>query len=412
MTDTDQLLSIKSLGHRGDGIASGTEGPIFVPGALPGEEVRATVSNGRASNVDIVSPSPERIQPICRHFEDCGGCSVQQLAEAPYLAWKRQMVEKALADRALELEVSEVLPSQPQSRRRAVLTAVRAGRHILLGYHAKASHRLVDIQECPVLVPEIVAALPGLKSLAAALMPKKGELRITILSTTTGLDAAFENADRKYESRFADLSRLAVDLDLARLTINGETLLQVRPPALDMGGLAVVPPPAGFTQATLGAEEAIAGLVLRGLGKAKKVADLFAGSGTFALRIARTASVHAVEGDAAAIKALDQALRVPQGLKKVTHERRDLFRRPLMKAELESFDAVVFDPPRAGAQAQAEQIAASRVKKVVAVSCNPATFARDLRILVDGGYRIETVTPVDQFLFSPHIECVATLIRE
>ncbi|WP_417685227.1 class I SAM-dependent RNA methyltransferase [Roseibium sp.] len=409
---SETRLKISELGHRGDGIAFTDDGQVFVPAALPGEEVLAQVDRGRAQDVTIVTASPDRIEPICRHFEACGGCTVQHLAETPYLEWKRQMVVKALADRGIETTVHPVIASKPGSRRRAVLTAVRAGRHVLLGYHEKASHRLVNIAECPVLVPEIVSALPGLRKLSAELMPKKGELRVNVLSTTNGLDVAFDNADRKYETRFASLTQLAVEQDLARLTINGETLFQVRPPALDMGGLAVVPPPAGFTQATLEAEEALSRLVLDGIGKVKKVADLFAGIGTFALRIARSASVHAVEGDAAAIQSLDQALRVPKGLKKVTHERRDLFRRPLIKAEMEGYDAVVFDPPRAGAQAQAEQIAASKVKTVVAVSCNPATLARDLRILIDGGYTLQSVTPVDQFLFSSHIECVATLKRE
>ncbi|WP_417670708.1 class I SAM-dependent RNA methyltransferase [Roseibium sp.] len=408
----DTHLRVSELGHRGDGIAQIDGGQVYVAGALPGETVTAQVDKGRASKIELVERSPDRIEPICRHFETCGGCSVQHLAEAPYLEWKRQIVVKTLADRGIETEVSPVVASKPGTRRRAVLTAVRAGRHILLGYHEKASHKLVNISECPVLVPQIVAALPGLKNLSAEMMPKKGELRINVLATGNGLDVAFDNADRKYDKRFAALTQLAVEQDLARLTVNGETLFQVRPPALDMGGLAVVPPPAGFTQATLDAEEALSKLVLEGIGKAKKVADLFAGVGTFALRIARSASVHAVEGDAAAIHSLDQALRVPQGLKKVTHERRDLFRRPLMKAEMEGFDAVVFDPPRAGAQAQAEQIAASKVRTVIAVSCNPATLARDLRTLVDGGYSVQSVTPVDQFLFSPHIECVAVLKRE
>ncbi|WP_153770983.1 class I SAM-dependent RNA methyltransferase [Labrenzia sp. CE80] len=410
MRDTN--LTIAELGHRGDGIAHSEGGQVYVPGALPGEEVTAEVSNGRAADVTYIKTSPDRIEPICNHYESCGGCSVQHMAQEPYLDWKRGLVVKALADRGIEAEVSPAVPSEPESRRRAVLTAARAGRTILLGYHEKASHKMVDISECPVLVPEIVAGLRGLKRLCVELMPKKGELRLNVLSTTNGLDVAFDQADRKYESKFAALSQLAVELGLARLTINGETLLEARPPALDMGGLTVVPPPAGFTQATLQAEEALCNLVLEGLGKSKKVADLFAGVGTFALRIAKSASVHAVEGDAAANKALDKALRVPRGLKKVTFERRDLFRRPLMKAELATYDAVVFDPPRAGAQAQAEQIAVSKVKTVIAVSCNPATLARDLRILIDGGYTLQKVTPVDQFLFSPHIECVAILKRE
>jgi 23S rRNA (uracil1939-C5)-methyltransferase len=412
MTQTETSLSVTSLGHRGDGIAVTPDGSIFVPGALPGEEVSARIANGRASHITITTPSPDRIEPVCQHYDTCGGCSVQHLAEAPYLEWKRQLVINALANQGIETDVAPTVASEPQSRRRAALTAARAGRSILLGYHEKASHRLVDISECPVLVPEIVAGLKGLKRLCVELMPKKGELRVNVLSTTNGLDVAFDQADRKYEKRFAALSQLAVELDLARLTINGETLLEARAPTLDMGGLSVSPPPAGFTQATKAAEEALSKLMLKGLGKPKKVADLFAGVGTFALRIARGSSVHAVESDAAALKSLDRALRVPRGLKQVTFERRDLYRRPLMAADLEGYDAVVFDPPRAGAQAQAEQIAASKVPHVVAVSCNPATLARDLRTLIDGGYSLKSVTPVDQFLFSPHIECVATLKRE
>lgn len=411
MTKNTITLQISHLGHRGDGIAETPEGPVYVPGALPGETVTAAVANGRASDIQIVETSPERIEPICRHYDSCGGCSIQHLSQTAYLTWKRGLVEKALADRGIEAEVQAVVPGTPGTRRRAVLTAVRAGRHVLLGYHEKASHRLVDIKDCPVLVPEIVSALNGLRKLAAELMPKKGELRLTVLSTTAGIDAAFENADRKYETKFSRLSQLAVELDLARLSINGETLLEIRPPVLDMAGTALVPPPGGFTQATLAAENALSELVMEDLGKPTKVADLFSGSGTFALRIAKFASVHAVENDAGALRALDASLRIPRGLKQVTQERRDLFRRPMLPEELKGFDAVVFDPPRAGAQAQAEQLAKSPVPFIAAVSCNPATLSRDLRILIDGGYKLQKVTPVDQFLFSSHIEVVALLSK-
>jgi len=412
MSKENTQLQITSLGHRGDGIAETPDGPVFVAGALPGETVSAQVTGGRAHHIRIEQASPQRIEPVCRHFDACGGCSVQHLAAGAYLDWKRALVDKALSDRGIDAAVEAVVPGAAGTRRRAVLTAVRAGRHVLLGYHEKASHRLVDIRECPVLVPEIVSALAGLKRLAEPLMPKKGELRVTVLSTTAGLDVTFDQANRAYEQKIAQLSSLAVELDLARLSVNGETLLEVRPPVLNMDGTAVVPPPGGFTQATLAAEIALCDLVMHGLGKPKKVADLFAGSGTFTLRIAKSASVHAVEGDAAALKALENALRIPKGLKQVTMERRDLFRRPLMGEELDGFDAVVFDPPRAGAQAQAEQLALSNVPRIAAVSCNPATLARDLRILIDGGYALQTVTPVDQFVFSPHIEVVANLVRE
>ncbi|GAB4516115.1 MAG: class I SAM-dependent RNA methyltransferase [Roseibium sp.] len=409
---SERQLTITELGHRGDGIALTEDGPVYVGGALPGETVRANVVNGRAADPVIERPSPDRVRPVCRHFDACGGCSVQHLSEQPYLAWKRGLVEKALGDRGIEFAVSDTIAATGGGRRRAVLTATRAGRHILLGYHEKASHRLVDISECPVLDPAIVAALPGLKALAFQAMPRKGELRLTVLATTAGLDVSLDQADKAYDRKIPVLSKMVADEDWARLSVNGEVILEMRPPLLDMGGIGIVPAPGGFTQATAAAEQALSRLVLDGTGKARTVADLFSGIGTFALRLARQANVHAVEGDAASLAAFDKALRKPQGLKKVTFERRDLSRRPLVREELEPFDAVVFDPPRAGAQAQAENLAASKVKTIVAVSCNPATLARDLRILIDGGYSLKNVTPVDQFLYSPHIEAVALLKRE
>ncbi|WP_422019220.1 class I SAM-dependent RNA methyltransferase [Roseibium sp.] len=409
---TETRLEITELGHRGDGIALTDTGPVYVAGGLPGETVEAKVQNGRAQNPAYLTQSPDRIEPVCRHYAACGGCSVQHLAEGPYLSWKRSLVEKALKTQGIDADVTQTIAATQGGRRRAVFTATRAGRAVLLGYHEKASHKLVDISECPVLDPSITSALKGLKSLAADLVPKKGELRITVLSTTSGLDVAFEKADKAYDRKIPALSQKTVELDLARLSVNGEILLEVRPPLLDMGGTGLVPPPGGFTQATHAAEEALSELVAAGVGKIKTVADLFSGVGTFALRLARAANVHAVEGDPAAIAALDRFLRKPQGLKKVTFEKRDLFRRPLVPEELEPFAAVVFDPPRAGAQAQAEMLAKSKVKTIVAVSCNPATLARDLRILIDGGYALHSVTPVDQFHFSPHIEAVAVLKRE
>jgi 23S rRNA (uracil1939-C5)-methyltransferase len=409
---SERELKISELGHRGDGIAQTDNGPIYVAGALPGETVRAKVADGRAQNPVFETRSPDRIDPVCRHFEKCGGCSVQHLAERPYLDWKRKLVENALSDRGIETTVSETVPATAGGRRRAVLTATRAGRHTLLGYHEKASHRLVDITECPVLDPVIVQAIPGLKSLAAELLPKKGELRLSVLVTTSGLDVAIDKADKNYDRKIPALSQKTVELDFARLTVKGEVILEVRPPMLDMGGIGLVAAPGGFTQATHAAEETLSRLVLSGVGKTKNVADLFSGVGTFALRLAPNSNVHAVEGDATAIASLDRALRKPRGLKKVTFEKRDLFRRPLVRDELEPFDAVVFDPPRAGAQAQAELLATSKVKTIVAVSCNPATLSRDLRILIDGGYTLQSITPVDQFQYSPHIEAVAVLTRE
>lgn len=411
MTDATIDITITALGHLGDGLASGPRGSLFVPGGLPGDVLRVKAQGDRASILEILTRSPARVEPTCRHFEACGGCSLQHMAEPEYLAFKRDQVVRALEDRGIEVPVDEVIPSAPGSRRRAVLTAVRAGHKLLLGYHERASNRLVDITECPVLDPKIVAAVPGLKRLAEVLMPRKGELRLTVLATQAGLDVALANVAPGIEKKLVQLSGLTADLGLARLSVDGEIILEARAPALPMGKVAAVPAPGGFTQATAEAEAHLATLVLAALGKSKKAADLFAGIGTFTFRMAETMSVHAVEGEAAAVAALDRASRQPAGLRQITFERRDLFRRPLMAAELAGFDAVTFDPPRTGAQAQAEQLALSKVKRIAAVSCNPATLARDLRILIDGGFKVTRVTPVDQFLYSPHVEVVAALER-
>ncbi len=410
-----QTFKITALAHKGDGVAEAPDGPVFVPFALPGETVTVRRRGARADLVEVAIPAPERIAPVCRHFGTCGGCALQHMGEGAYLAWKRGQVAAALGDRGLDVAVGDTLPAAGRGRRRAVLTAVRAGHKILLGFHERLSDRLVDVIECPVLVPEIIAALPALRRLAGMLVPRRSAVRVTALACGNGLDLAFERKENVGPREVPALVEAAMAAGFARLAVNGEVLAEARPAELDMDGVPVVPPPGGFVQATAEAETVLAGLVTKGVGGAKKVADLFAGVGTFTFRLARTATVHAVESDAAALAALDRGLRRAPGRKTISHERRDLMRNPVTSAELDAFgrgyDAVVFDPPRAGAEAQAREIAGSRVERVVAVSCNPATLGRDLRVLTDGGYAIESVTPVDQFAFSPHIEVVAVLSR-
>jgi 23S rRNA (uracil1939-C5)-methyltransferase len=272
------------------------------------------------------------------------------------------------------------------------------------------------VEECPVLLPSIVECLPLFRKLAALVMPRKGEVGLTVLASDGGMDLAMTSAAKLAPRAMAELIELAMSGGVSRLSLNAEVLVESRSPVLDMGDLPLVPPPAGFVQATRAGEEALAARVIEGIGEARKVADLFCGAGTFALRLARQASVRAVEGEAASLAALDRAWRAGGGsLREITCERRDLFRNPLTAEDLDDFgkgmEAVVFDPPRAGAEDQAREIARSSVSRVVAVSCNPATLARDLRHLVDGGYRVLSVLPVDQFRFSPHIEVVAVLSR-
>lgn len=407
-----QTVTISALAHRGDGVAETASGPLYVPFTLPGETVRVEGRGERARLIGIDSPSADRVEPPCRYFGKCGGCSLQHMEAGAYAAWKREQVVASLASRGLEAEVEPIVMASPGTRRRAVFTASRAGGRVLLGYHERASNRLVHIEHCAVVTAKISEALPALRRLAETLAPKRDEMRLTVLDTSAGLDVALTGVGKGAAKQFPKLGQIAFDADLARLSVDGEVVIEIRPPALNMDGVAVVPTPGGFTQASAPAEAAMAERVLSALGDAKQVADLYCGIGTFALRIARKAAVHAVEGDKAALKALDAAWRRASGLRAVSHESRDLSRRALMKDELEKFDAVVFDPPRAGARAQCEALAGSHVKTIVAVSCNPATLARDLRILVDGGYALKSALPVDQFLFSPHIEVVAVLKRE
>lgn len=405
-------LEILGLGHRGDGLADLDGRAVFVAGALPGERVAAELSGERGRLVDVLLPSPDRIEPVCPHYGACGGCVLQHLAPGPYAEFKRRLVVDALADRGLAPDVEPAAVVPPGSRRRATFAGVMAGRTPLVGFTEKASHRVVPVEACPVSVPELLATLPALRALTALAGTRKAALDLSVTATDSGADVAVSGlAARDVDRLRLPLIDLAARFDLARLSVAGEVVVERRPPVVTIDGVAVLLPPGGFLQASRAAEAIMAEAVVAGVGAAKRVADLYAGVGTFALRLARTADVTAAEGDAAAVAALDRAARGMSGRHRIRAERRDLARRPYVEKELVGFDAVVLDPPRAGAAEQSGWIAKSGVRKVVAVSCNPATLARDLRTLVDGGYRIRRVLPVDQFLWSSHVEVVAVLER-
>lgn len=403
-----ERLTISELGVQGDGVSHTPAGPVYVPFALPGEVVTAQVEKQRGRLISIEKPSPLRVEPVSPHFGTCGGCAAQHLAPSAYAEWKREKVVRAFRSRGLTVDVGPLVLCSPASRRRVTFTACRTGGGMQLGFNAAQSHRIVEIEQCPVALPEISAALPDLRRLASLIAAGPRPFHLTVTATRTGLDIA---ADSRLPSE--GMRRKAIDFALARgfarLSVGGEVLVECEKPVVLFGGVPVVPPPGGFVQATEHAEQAMADLVLSHLAGSRHVADLFAGCGTFALRFARNARVYAVEGEAAALGALDDAARRTQGLKPVSVEKRDLFTRPLLAKELDRFDGLVFDPPRAGAHAQCQQIARSRVKRVAAVSCNPGTLARDLAILAEGGYRLIQVTPIDQFLWSPHVEVVAFL---
>lgn len=404
-------LLVTRMGAQGDAVAMGPSGPLFVPYALPGERVAATVEGERARLDAVLDASPERVAPACRHFGRCGGCLLQHWDLAPYLAWKRGLVAEALAREHIAAEVAPVVDAHGAGRRRVIFHARQYGATGVVGFAERKSHAMVDLAECPVLAPDLDQALPAARAVAQALAPRNKPLDIQVIASATGLDLDVRGSGPLPPALLMDLAQLAERFGLARVTRHGELVLQRAAPVLMMGRARVDLPPAAFLQATAEGEARLAAAVAEGVAGAKRVADLFAGIGTFALRLAESARVHAVEGHAPAMAALLKAARATAGLKGVAGEARDLFRRPLLPEELSAFDAVVIDPPRQGAEAQARQLAAAKLGRVVYVSCSAATFARDARILIDGGFRLGRVTPFDQFRYSPHVELVGVFER-
>ena len=350
-----------------------------------------------------------RIDPACRHFTECGGCALQHLEAEAYHQWKREKVVQALKSKGIATHIGALVPCAPHTRRRVVFTARRGEAGIKLGFVRALSSEIIPIEECPISLPEIVAALDRLRALAELVCATTKSFRMTVTLTGSGLDVAVHESGKLGENQRRVASNFVIGEGLARLSVDDEIVVEPKKPVVMFGGIAVAVPPGAFLQATQAAEQVMADIVGQHLARAKKVTDLFAGCGSFALRLAAKSEVHAVEGDAPALAALDRGFRFASGLKRVTAERRDLFRRPLTFKELNAFDGLVFDPPRAGAEDQSKQIARSDVPLVVAVSCNPVTLARDLRILIDGGYTLKSVTPIDQFLWSSHVEAVALL---
>ncbi len=404
-----RTLRITTLGAQGDGIAETADGVDYIPFTLPGELVEAT-GNGRHLVLErIVEPSQDRIDPVCPHFAACGGCALQHMSGDAYRRWKRNKVVDALQKAGIDADVDALLECKPQTRRRAVFSGRNTAEGPVLGFNAAAAHEIISIDACPVVDPAIPAAFDPLRDLLALFGKTDNALRLAVLTTETGLDIEIGGTGPPTNVLRQSLTQLAIDRHFARISIDGEVIVEPVKPAIRFGDVALTPPPGGFLQATVAAENEMADLVCRHLVKAKRAADLFAGSGTFALRLARSSMVHAVEADKAALQALDRSFRYAGGLKTITQERRDLYRRPLTRQELKAYDGLVFDPPRAGAKDQVQAIAKSAIRWVAAVSCNPATLARDLAVLVDGGYRLIKVTPIDQFLWSPHVEAVALI---
>jgi 23S rRNA (uracil1939-C5)-methyltransferase len=405
------ILKIDRLGHLGDAVAQTPDGPVFVPGVLPGEVVEGKLCGNRLTDVRIVTPSTDRVKPPCRHAGTCGGCQLQHAAD-PFVAnWKEDVVRTALAGQGLAAPFRPMSISPANSRRRATLSARRTKGGVLLGFHAKASSTIVPIPDCRILHPMLVAAFPGLEALVMKGGSRSAELSLMVTVTRAGADVVVSGGKALDAGLRLDLSRLVERHAFSRLSWDGETVALRDRPAQSFGGVTVVPPAGAFLQATPEGEAALLAGVRSALGQQRRILDLFAGVGTFALPLAAEAEVHAVEGDREMVAAFELAVRHAQGLKQVTVETRDLFRRPLEPDELQGYSAAVIDPPRAGAEAQTERLARSSIPVIAAVSCNPVTFARDARTLVGANYALDWVQVVDQFRWSTHVELVARFSR-
>ena len=410
-----ERVLIDHVGHRGDGVSFSSGDALYVPYTLGGETVEAAAVPGhpdRRKLLAVDTPSPQRIAPFCPHFGVCGGCAIQHWQPDAYQQWKRNIVVETLRAAKIDCEVAPLVDAHGLGRRRATFHSRIGTREILkVGFSAAGSHDIIPIDRCPILDPGLKGALEAAWALTEALKPTGKPLDIQATATINGLDIDIRGSGPLPSARITALSKVADQHRLVRLTRHGELVLMRSAPDIMIGTARVTLPPGSFLQATVAGEETLAALVAERIGKAKHIADLFCGVGPFALRLASRARVAALDSDAGAVAALQKAAASTSGLKPIKAETRDLFRRPLMPQELRDIDAVVFDPPRQGAQAQVKQLAASRVPVVIAVSCNVTTFARDIRMLIDGGYKLDTVVPVDQFKNTPHEKQKTKMVR-
>ena len=406
------------MGAQGDGLGRAPDGQsVFAAFTLPHERVRLEAKEGRFELLEVIEASADRVAPACPHFTHCGGCALQHWAHGPYLAWKQDKLSHALAQVGLETEFAPPFAAPPGSRRRVALHARKGTREVArLGYKERRSWNLAEIEVCPITDPRLVAAFPALRRLAAPLFehPKSAPtLHCTL--TDTGIDVDITGVEAKSGGLSADarmrVAEAAAAADLARVTLAGVILYQARQPMVRLGPATAALPPGGFLQAVPQAEQVMAEFAVNAVKGAGRIADLFCGLGTFTFRLASVASVLAFDSDERAIRALATAAGSAPGLKSIKAEARDLYRRPVLAQELKGVDAVLFDPPRAGAEAQAGQIAQSKASVAVGVSCDASTFARDARILADAGFRLEQAMVVDQFLWSAHVELAGVFRR-
>lgn len=407
-------LAIESIGIRGDGLAHHEGRRVHVPFSLPGERIRARVEGDRGEMTGIVEASTERVAPSCKYFGVCGGCALQHWNPQSVARWKRTRLIAALQRERIEAEVAETIDAHGAGRRRVMLHVRNREGRIMAGFMRARSHDLVDLESCPLLAPALASAPEIARGIGNILCGTTKPLDVLITASNPGLDCDMRGAGNVPEGLRQKFVAFAIERNLARLTSHGERLIEACVPTISLEGhsdLLAYLPAGSFLQATARAEQLLADLATEGIGRARHVADLFCGFGPFALRLARAMKVSAHDSDRASIDALTRSLCANPGGKPAAAEARDLFRRPLLAQEMKTFDAVLLDPPRQGAEAQVREITKSKLARLVYVSCDPESFARDARILADGGFSLTKVTPVDQFRHSPHVELVALFTR-
>ena len=406
--------AIETMGAQGDGVALSGAAKVFIPFTLPGETVRAEITGAKGEALAILQASPDRVTPLCRHFGICGGCSLQHWQDAPYAEWKTGLVKAALAREGLDAPLEGLKTYPVASRRRAAFKACKDGGRVRLGFNAAQSHELIDLEECPILLPDLASALPHLKAALADALPDRTEAKVHLTAASNGLDCGIEAPPLRAERQAQLTGRLSA-AGVIRATWNGGIVFLLAAPFVLAGGVPVMLPQGAFLQAAEACERDMAAFIDEALAAAKTakgpVCDLFAGLGAFTFACARKAPVAAYEANAGAIAALNEAVKGARGLKPVRAVRRDLFRNPLGPMELKAFSAAVADPPREGAEAQCHALAASNIGTVVMLSCNPVTFARDAAILAAGGFSLVRLAAFDQFRFSPHVEIAGAFMR-
>jgi 23S rRNA (uracil1939-C5)-methyltransferase len=409
MGEPIEEVSVVALDAHGHGL---TANGAIIPGALPGERALVRFEGKRAELIETLDVSPERAAPFCPWFGTCGGCVAQHMSASLYQRWKRGLVVEALEREGVAADVADLVDAHGAGRRRATFHArFPHGQPDEVGFMRARSHDIIAIDNCPLFSPGMAGAIPVAHALSGDLRGLLKPLDIGVTATLDGLDVDLRGSGPLGRAETQKLTQTADALDLARVSNHGEIVIERRPPRVAFGEASARLPPGGFLQATEAGETWLAELANRALVDAKKVADLFCGAGAFALRLARSHEVFAADADPAAIAALARAAATTQGLHRLTSDTRDLFRRPLRPDELAAFDAALIDPPRAGALEQARALSASTLPLVVSISCNAATFARDARILIEGGFQIESVTPLDQFRYSAHVEIAAVFRR-